>query len=178
MVEDQDLRSLVHRGFDNAALTVLDDVLPRLEVDYPITVTGYSIGGAMAVLLAQYLNVNGYEVVDVVTFGQPKVTDAAGAPSFANLPLLRFVNHLDPVAHLPPYGIGTTDLVHFGPEVVLYDGADYAYLDEGDLNYVRSTTGDLTSFLPADNFNEHGRLYVERLAAKLDSTHRIAYTCR
>jgi hypothetical protein len=178
MVDDLDLQCHVHRGFDNAALTVLDDVLPRLETNYPTTVTGYSIGGAMAVLLAQYLTVNGYQVVDVVTFGQPKVTDTLGIEKFANLPLLRFVNHLDPVPHLPPDGIGTTTMAHFGPEVVLYDGADYAYMDEGDLNYVRSTTGDLVTFLPSCNFNEHGRLYVDRLAAKLEQANRIPYNCR
>jgi hypothetical protein len=178
MVDDLDLQCHVHRGFDNAALTVLDDVLPRLETNYPTTVTGYSIGGAMAVLLAQYLKVNGYPVVDVVTFGQPKVTDTIGMEKFADLPLLRFVNHLDPVPHLPPDGIGTTTMAHFGPEVVLYDGADYAYMDEGDLNYVRSTTGDLVTFLPPCNFNEHGRLYVDRLAAKLEQANRIPYNCR
>ncbi len=178
MVNDQDLRSHVHRGFDNAALTVLDDVLPRLEADYPITVAGYSIGGAMAVLLAQYLDVNGYQVVDVVTFGQPKVTDAAGAASFANLPLLRFVNHKDPVPHLPPDGIGTTSMVHFGPEVILYDGADYAYLNQGDGNYDRSTTGDLVWVLLSSNFDEHGRIYVDRLAAKVDQATWIPFTCQ
>lgn len=178
MVDDQDLQCRVHRGFDNAALTVLDDVLPRLETDYSITVTGYSIGGAMAVLLAQYLVVNGYQVVDVITFGQPKVTDVNGVARFANLPLLRFVNHLDPVPHLPPDGIGTTTMAHFGPEVVLYDGTDYAFMGDGDLNYVRSTTGDLVTILTTGNFNEHGRLYVDRLAAKLDQANRIPYTCR
>jgi hypothetical protein len=140
-------------------------------------VTGYSIGGAMSVLLAKYLAVNGYQVTDVVTFGQPKVTDAAGAGSFADLPLLRFVNHRDPVPHMPPDGIGESNLVHFGPEVVLYDGSDYAYLDSSSPNYEGSMNGSLLWILFSGNFNEHGQLYVDRLGTKLDQPTRISYRC-
>jgi hypothetical protein len=169
MVREPDFHSLVHRGFNNAALTVLDDVLPRLETNYPTSVAGYSIGGAMAVLLSQYLVVNGYQVVEVTTFGQPKITDAAGVENFTNLPLLRFVNRKDPVPHMPPDGIGAVNLVHFGPEVVLYDTPVFTYLVPGDPSYESSTDGSIAWIIARANFNEHGLIYVDRLATLVEN---------
>ncbi len=179
MIDDPDIGARVHRGFSNAALTVLDDALPRLSPDYSTTVAGYSLGGAMAVLLAKYLIIDGYKIDRVVTFGQPKFTDAAGAAEFTDVPLLRFVNRKDPVPHLPPNGFtGTEVLDHFGPEVILYDGQYYAYLMPGDPSYIRSTTGDLMTTLFQADFNEHGTLYVDRLASKLDEAEQIPYVCQ
>ncbi len=179
MIDDPDIGARVHRGFSNAALTVLDDALPRLEPSYPTTVAGYSLGGAMAVLLSKYLMINGYQVVDVVTFGQPKLTDAAGAAQFADVPLLRFVNRKDPVPHLPPNGFtGTEQLEHFGPEVILYDGQNYAFLQPGDASYVRSTTGDLLGTLLQADFNEHGNIYINRLATKTEQAEQTPYVCK
>jgi triacylglycerol lipase len=175
---EPDFDSPVDRGFNNAALTVLDDLLPRLELDYPVAVSGYSIGGAMAVLLGQYLVLNGYEVSEVVTFGQPKITNAESGLNFVNLPLLRFVNRKDPVPHLPPNDLVPNETFdHFAPEVILYDGPYYSYLDESDPSYVRSTDGNLLSFIPQIDFNEHGILYVERLEAKLAEAIQIPYVC-
>jgi hypothetical protein len=179
VIDDPDIGCRVHRGFSNAALTVLDDVLPRLEVDYPITVTGYSLGGAMAALLSKYLMINGYQVVDVVTFGQPKVTDAAGLAAFSDLPILRFVNRNDPVPHLPPNDfVPGEEFEHFGPEVILYDGPSYSYLAAGDRSFTRSTTGDLITTLLQANFNEHGNIYVTRLAEKTQDAVQIPYVCQ
>lgn len=179
MIDDPDIGCRVHRGFSNAALTVLDDVLPRLDVAYPVTVTGYSLGGAMATLLSKYLMINGYEVVDVVTFGQPKVTDAAGLAAFADLPILRFVNRNDPVPHLPPNDfIPGEEFEHFGPEVILYDGPSYSYMVAGDRSFTRSTTGDLVTTLLQANFNEHGTIYVARLTEKMQEAVQVPYVCK
>jgi triacylglycerol lipase len=179
MIDDPDIGCRVHRGFSNAALTVLDDALPRLEIEYPITVTGYSLGGAMAALLSKYLTINGYQVVEVVTFGQPKLTDAAGIAAFADLPILRFVNRNDPVPHLPPNDfLPGEDFDHFGPEVILYDGPSYSYLIAGDRSFTGSTTGDLVTTLLQANFNDHGNIYVTRLAEKMQEAVQIPYVCR
>lgn len=175
---EPDFGGPIHRGFNNAALTVLDDVLPRLELDYPISVSGYSLGGAMAVLLAQYLHLNGYTISEVVTFGQPKITNAESAANFANLPLLRFVNRRDPVPHLPPNDLNPGETFsHFAPEVILYDGPYYSYLNAEDPSYDRSTDGHLLSFIMQIDFNEHGILYVERLEAKLNEAVQVPYVC-
>ena len=175
-VKEPDFNASVHRGFNNAALTVLDDLMPQMEVSYKTTVAGFSLGGAMSVLLAQYLVINGYNVVDVVTFGAPKVTDAAGTASFANLPVMRFINRNDAIPHLPPDDfVPPANLVHFGPEVVLYDGPYYAFLQQGDASYVASTTGDLLSIIPLAFNNEHSLLYLDRIEAKLTSAQQIPY---
>lgn len=177
-VWEPDFSSPVHRGFNNAALTVLDDVLPRLEIDYPVTLTGYSLGGAMAALLAQYLALNGYPIADVLTFGQPKITNAEAAPNFTNLPILRFVNRRDPVPHMPPNDLSPGDTFdHFGPEVILYDGPYYSYLDSNDPTYGRSTDGSLMAILGGGDFNEHGVLYLQRLETKLADAVQIPYVC-
>lgn len=179
VITNPDFRHHVHRGFDNAALTVLDDVLPRLEITYPVTVTGYSLGGAMAALAGEYLLIDGYDVVDVVTFGQPKVTDKDGVDLFANLPITRFVNRNDPVPHLPPNDMTPPEnFDHFGPEVILYDGPYYAYLVPGDASFMRSTTGDLISTLIQADFNQHGQIYVDRLASKLNQAIQIPYVVK
>lgn len=175
---EPDFGSPVHRGFNNAALTVLDDLLPRLKTDYPVTVTGYSLGGAMAALLAQYLVINGYDVAEVVTFGQPKITGHETVANFMNLPILRFVNRKDPVPHLPPddFTPGET-YSHFGPEVILYDGPYYSYMDSSDASYDRSTDGNIVAILTEANFDEHGITYVNRLASKLTNAVQIPYVC-
>lgn len=176
MTNEPDFNSLVHRGFDNAALTVLDDLLPRLEIDYSTTVTGYSLGGAMAVLLAAHLQIDGYPLERVVTFGQPKITNLAGLANFQDLPLLRFMNRNDPVPHLPPSLLaGGEEFDHFGREVILYDGPSYAYLEPGDPSYKSSTTSDLFTTIAEADFSQHGTIYLDRLAAKLTEAIQIPY---
>jgi len=94
-------------------------------------VTGHSLGGAVAALLAIYLIEDGYKVVRVVTFGQPKFTTAIGVEKLAFLPIIRVVDENDIVPMLPPtlfankkYGI----YGHVGSEAVLLDGPNYSFL--------------------------------------------------
>ncbi|MBL0059893.1 MAG: hypothetical protein IPP35_12580 [Elusimicrobia bacterium] len=70
----------------------------------------------------------------VVTFGQPKVTDADGAKKFRDLPLVRIVNVNDPVPLVPPLEIKylKKPYAHLGVEVTLLDGPFYSYLEEGN----------------------------------------------
>ncbi len=67
-----------------------------------VSLTGHSLGGAEAVILAMYLKTEGWKVSRVVTFGQPKVTDADGSKRFRDLPVLRVVNANDSVPLVPP----------------------------------------------------------------------------
>lgn len=106
------------------------DVVPTqqrapLEALY---ITGHSLGGAMAVLLASMLvgsDNPDYQALAaklraVYTFGQPMV----GSPEFAraateqfreaDVPVVRYVFKRDPVPHLPPRSVG--DFAHVGQE--------------------------------------------------------------
>jgi hypothetical protein len=80
---------------------VPDEIAKKLT----IRLTGHSLGGAMATLCALKLKLKGYENVELVTFGSPRV----GNHHFSRLmkkvlpeTTARFVNMGDPVAKFPP----------------------------------------------------------------------------
>jgi hypothetical protein len=153
----------VHAGWNTLAFAVLNIVLPELRTDYTLTVTGFSLGGALTAITSKYLMLAGYPVTEVVTFGQPRVTDASGVSAFADVPITRFVNDRDPFPHMKD---PDSAWAHFGRMVLLYDGPDYAYVPAGDpgLEAGAQPFGSFTS----NDFNYHSEtLYVERLAAKV-----------
>ena len=158
LIADQDLGVALHNGFRTAGLAVFQDVVPLLREDSTVTVTGCSLGGAAAVILSMYLLQDGFAIDQVVTFGQLKVTDAAGAERYASLPLLRFIAGHDPMPALP-----SGDYRHAGNEVILLDGPYIVYLTPDDPDYDRST--DLDVNLPDARLGDHGS-YLERLASK------------
>jgi triacylglycerol lipase len=71
--------------------------------------TGHSLGGALATLAGIQLQMCGYGVNGIYTFGTPRVGDRSFALQF-NRRLyqhtFRLVNHKDVVPHLPPLGLG------------------------------------------------------------------------
>ena len=69
----------VHAGFILAARAVYNDLKPLLKPGYKTYVTGHSLGGAVAAILAIYLIEEGVKVERVVTFGQPRFTTVSGA---------------------------------------------------------------------------------------------------
>jgi hypothetical protein len=95
--------------------------------------TGHSLGGALAVLLAMRLSVDGQPPARVITFGQPKVTTEAGVARFRELPLLRVVNHDDPVPNLPwetPGAARGGFYRHLGQELRFSDRGTFELLPE------------------------------------------------
>ncbi|KHG24732.1 Lipase [Gossypium arboreum] len=93
--------------------------------DLDIMVTGHSMGGAMASFCALDLVVN-HEAksVQVITFGQPRIGNAAFASFYAKLVpnTIRVTNDHDIVPHLPPYYYYFPQKTyhHFPREVWLY----------------------------------------------------------
>ncbi|MEP2656120.1 MAG: lipase family protein [Sedimentitalea sp.] len=124
----------LHRGFRDDAWAVYTDASPYLRKDLPIRVTGHSLGGAVAVIVAAYLEREDYDVDRVVTFGQPKVTSKRPVDDPVDL-ITRVVNEEDIVPMIPPNALGRK-YQHFSPEVILMDGPDYVYLPEHDANRV------------------------------------------
>lgn len=121
-VDARDLGVPVHEGFLADARAVWTFARPLLRPGLETRLTGHSLGGALAVLLAMRLRLDGVAVSRVVTFGQPKVTTEAGVVLFRDLPLLRVVNHDDPVPLLPwetPGAVLGGLFRHFGAEVRL-----------------------------------------------------------
>lgn len=168
---ETDFGAPVHRGFNTAALVVLTDCLQRLEPDYPVTLTGYSLGGAIACLLGRYLQLAGFEVDEIITFGQPQITTAAGRAAFAGLPVMQFVNADDPIPFFPG-----GDYVHFAPVVVLFNGPFFAYVAPSDPDYPRATTRPRGPLHPSLNALDHvSERYLQTLAAKIDHAVQTDY---
>ena len=76
--EDRKVDIPVHSGFDSDARAIYADVKPYLQPGYKTYVTGHSLGGAAAAILAIYLVEDGFPVERVVTFGQPRFTTVDG----------------------------------------------------------------------------------------------------
>ncbi|CAL5413196.1 unnamed protein product [Camellia sinensis] len=106
--------AMVHHGFYFAYhnTTVRSGVVnavkraKQLYGDIDIMVTGHSMGGAMAVFCGLDLKVN-HEArnVQVMTFGQPRIGNAAFASYYSQLVpnTIRVTNDHDIVPHLPSY---------------------------------------------------------------------------
>jgi hypothetical protein len=132
-VEAPDLGIPVHEGFVDDAQAVWSFARPRLRAGLETRLTGHSLGGAVALLLAMRLQTEGLPLGRVVTFGQPKVTNEAGVARFRDLPLLRVVNHDDPVPLLPWETVGAARgglYRHLGQELRLTDRGTFELFPE------------------------------------------------
>lgn len=148
---DSLLNIKLHQGFSGGAKAVYDDIKPYLSIDKPIHLTGHSLGGAIAVVLGMYLTQEGYQVTQIITFGQPKVTNVTGAQQFKALPLIRVVTPHDIVPLVPPLSplqIKELDIYwHMGQEVILMEGGKYSETS-GLKSAMRATK--FTSSIPSE----------------------------
>lgn len=152
LLTDGILNIPLHRGFKDAATAIYGDATPFLRKDLPLRVTGHSLGGAVAVIFAAYLETEGYTVERVVTFGQPKITTEQPHVLQPISVLTRVVNELDVVPMVPPYTVANK-YQHFSSEVILRAGPDFVYLEEHDAD--RISVGDfwrnITDFSTKDH---------------------------
>ncbi len=158
-VYDEELGANLHAGFRSAALLVREALAPRLRADYELHLAGYSLGGAVAVILGAHLAGEGWAVAEIVTLGQPPVTDADGAARLAELPLLRLIAGDDTVVWWTE-----RHYVHFGPALILLDGPYIVYLPPDDPDY------DLAAALLANVDDQQRRdhaSYRQRMASKV-----------
>ncbi|MBD2058293.1 lipase family protein [Oculatella sp. FACHB-28] len=103
----------VHRGFQAAWRSVEEGVLKQLEIwgagrksNFPIFITGHSLGGALATVAASSLVKRGRKNIQgVYTFGQPRVGDLVFVNEIGRAlkgKVFRFVNNNDIVPRVPP----------------------------------------------------------------------------
>lgn len=123
--------SKAHQGFSAQADIILADLSqqqPKAGLERPLWITGHSLGGALAILLALQLSQKpGSKLAGVVTFGQPKVGDAqlSQAITAQLLPFYRrYVNQRDIVPKLPPL----PDYRHSG-QLYYFDDLDQLQLN-------------------------------------------------
>ncbi len=168
----------LHSGFSQAAQRIYHDLKPLLQTDYSISATGHSLGGAVALILAFYLDADHFPINQVVTFGQPKVTNVAGAEKLGHLPVLRVVTARDLVPLVPlfdPMDIKNLDVYwHAGKEVILLPGTRYSMLE--GLNSMLRATKFTQEPLTKDNLQNHQMaLYLDMVQAKLTSATQVPF---
>lgn len=163
----------VHRGFLHAFELVKDDVLTTIrrfrDKAHPQSLwcTGHSLGGALAVVAAAQLSVDGHTVNGLYTFGQPRVGDEIFANECARRvagQYFRFVNNNDTVTRVPPREFA---YAHAG-EVRYIDTAGQIQSDVSFWNqFLDRIKGRMEDFLRpgTDGLKDHGmRHYLGRIA--------------
>lgn len=168
----------LHTGFSQAAEEIYQEVKPLLEPGYAISTTGHSLGGAVALILAMYLEVDHFNPGQVVTFGQPKVTNIAGARKFDHLNVIRVVMPRDLVPLVPPLDamdINDLDIYwHLGKEVILLKNIDYAVLE--GMNSMLRATRFTQEQLTEKNLQHHQITeYLTMLDKKIPEAKQVSY---
>lgn len=168
----------LHQGFASAAKAALEDVRLKLDKNLPVYTTGHSLGGAIAVVIAMYLEKEGYQVKQVMTYGQPKVTNVSGAKAFAHMPLTRIVTQADLVPLVPPLSplqLQNLDIYwHNGVEVILLENKKFS-VTEGLKSMMRATK--VVNKVP-DETNLHAHqmdTYLKLIEAKQVEALQVPY---
>lgn len=175
---DQHTGLRLHKGFSLAARRIYTDLQPHLKKNHVINTTGHSLGGAVALILAMYLDSDHFTIGRVTTFGQPKVTNFAGAKNFKHLNVVRVVTPLDLVPLVPPLDpldIGALDIYwHTGKEVLLLSDNRYSQLE--GLDSMLRVTKFTQKALTEENLGNHSMsFYIEMLNKKTQSAELVPY---
>ena len=147
----------VHKGFKDAFEHVEQEIQDRLKQfakyqDFPLYITGHSLGGALATIASRRLEHQG-GIAAVYTFGSPRVADEDWV-SDMEVPYYRLVNAADCVTMLPPNGdiVAVINwLMQFvpwlGPSIskILMNNFD-GYIHCGNMRYLTNCAqGDYTN---------------------------------
>ena len=178
LLPDAHANIVLHQGFAQAAEAIYREALPVLNKNYKTSTTGHSLGGAVAVILAMYLDVDHYDLGPIITFGQPKVTNVRGALAFKHLDITRVVTSQDLVPLVPPLDvmdINNIDIYwHLGKEIVLLKGHEYAVL-EGLKSMMRATRV-INATLSPENLEHHQMTrYLQQVEDKIEAASLVPY---
>ena len=108
----------VHKGFAQCANSVYAKVLPTVKLyagaRKPVWITGHSLGGALATLMAFRLKPLTPNVVGLYTFGAPRVGNKDFRSAFLSKGFTygRWVNDRDPAPVLPPEWMSFVQIGH------------------------------------------------------------------
>ncbi|KTC49176.1 lipase [Pseudomonas fluorescens ABAC62] len=122
-----------HEGFYLAYRALRNFVLRYLDQFYTgqrIVICGHSLGGAIALLLAEGLRRapdSGYNIL-LYTYGAPRAADSAFTAGAAKLVHHRIVNHNDPVPSVPAPWMNTTAKLWIPGAVTLFSAPTAAGL--------------------------------------------------
>lgn len=131
--KDKKLGIYVHKGFDDDALLIHQEVTPLLKKDYTLILTGHSLGAAISSLLMIYFHEDGFRLGNSFNFGQPKFTNKQGVDKYGFLPLTRVVDENDVVPDVPPLDFVDGlhgGFEHLGDEIILLKDTYYVYRNQ------------------------------------------------
>ena len=100
MIKDDVLDIYLHKGFKDAATTVIQEVDKYYQLEHTVYVTGHSLGGAIAQIIGMWLHKRGHNV-QIFSYGSPKVSSqvlSGGQPTHWRVARLS-----DPVTFSPTY---------------------------------------------------------------------------
>jgi len=168
----------IHQGFLLSARDIFEDVMPRIRPGYKIDTIGHSLGGAAALVIAMMFDKQGYSIDEVITFGQPKVTNINGSSAFSHLNVTRLVTPKDIVPLVPP--VDPMDMMNFsifwhqGTEIVLADENRYSVLT-GIKSMMRASS--FLNDMPSDVHitNHFMSSYIESIQKKVTDPLQVAY---
>ncbi len=170
----------VHSGFDEDTNQIFTALLPHLNKSREVIVTGHSLGAAISTLLMMYLHEEGFQVGTSINFGQPKITNRAGAEKYKFLPLIRVADENDLVPMVPPADF--VDAIHgayqhLGPEVILLQGEYYVYqthhqVERDDVDSFWDNLGDESI---TAHYMKH---YLQNIESKLTQAKAVPYDQR
>jgi hypothetical protein len=97
---ESDIRSgiLLHKGFRDAAVTIMQIIDRDYTVKQTVHLTGHSLGGAVAQIMGRWLHKREYNV-QVFSYGSPKISTQAGSRPRH----WRVVHKSDPIPFMPPW---------------------------------------------------------------------------
>lgn len=167
----------VHRGFDSDTSKLYAELLPYLDKDMAVKVTGHSLGAAISTLLMMYLHQDGFQLGLSINFGQPKVTNNEGAKAWEFLPLLRVVDENDLVPLVPPTTLLDSlhgHYEHFGREVILLEAEYFVYLSQHQA--MKNSLDSFWNNLGNESVNEHFMAnYLKNIQPKLTKAIAVDY---
>jgi len=99
----------VYRVFWETAQSCLLSIKSQVTKTQPLAISGHSLGGAAAMLVADMLQREGYDVRGVITFGQPYTANADYFGQFV-LPYDRVAHNIDVVTKVPQFDIALEHL--------------------------------------------------------------------
>lgn len=176
LVPNQNLGISLHQGFSSSATKIFQLLKPSLKKEYQIHTTGHSLGGAIAVILAMFLSDEGYKIKDVITFGQPKVTNVSGVNKYNKLNIIRIVTEKDLVPLVPPVDISDIYNInlywHQGNEIILMGNNQFARL-QGFKSMLRVATF-LTNQFSQEQIQQHSMVnYLSALKQMKSQTEEV-----
>ena len=103
-VQIEGISGYFHRGFAEQAKTIMynegfEKFLPKAK-SKKLFITGHSLGGAVATILAAYLKEQGCDPV-LYTYGSPRVGNEGFVKAYSAITHYRHVYHRDPVPMIP-----------------------------------------------------------------------------